>query len=683
VGGWRAVVEGTCGACGHRFVQDLPNGHALVYPTTLDLTTGDVVDPAGAVWFSSQLRAAWARPNGDPVAVERRGEAQNASAILANCLDPVYGHGLLKLLGVQRELERAESAAVVALVPAALAPIVPEAVDETWIVHGPVPRLRHWLLGLEERIASELDRFETCRLAALSPHPHPTTFDLESFVGHIDPKASGSPSVLLSLRPDRRWGRDQEQQMANVAELVARLSAALPTVGVAAVGAAQPGDLPASVDDRRVAHPTEEDERDWIARMRAADLVVGVHGSNLVLASGLARAVVELVPAERYSNYLQATLVTERDPILALDRHRALYGDAELADITGARVAEVSLSLLTGSERVELLMTGPAAGVGDGEVPLVRATPASPVSAPEPQASASPVSRAAQAAKARGGDLRNRVRGWRRQRALRYSGPLPVVLTDARGISFEMESSDEVTTFRRHHGHFESDELAFVARAVTAGATVIDVGANVGAFTAVLSRAVGERGHVHAFEPFAAARRRLARTIELNRLTNVIVDGRAVADEVGQAQLAEYGPGFESWSTLVPREIELDSGVLTARAVSEVATTTLDAYCHAAEIEAVALLKVDVEGAELRVLHGAARLLERNAIDIAIVEVADTTLGPAGASAADVTDLLEQHGLRPYVLASSGRLEPFRVTGPQLSLVNVIALSPSARERLA
>jgi FkbM family methyltransferase len=683
VGGWRAVVEGTCAGCGRRLVQDLPNGHALVYPTTIDLATGDVVDPAGAVWFSSQLREAWSRPDGDPVELERRGEVRGTSAVLANCLDPVYGHALLKLLGVQRELERAGDAAVIALVPAALASIVPEAVSEAWIVHAPFSRLRAWLLALEDRIGDELNRFETCRLAALPPHPHPTTFDLEHFVGHIEPKAAGSPSVLLSLRSDRRWGRDADQQMANVAELTARLRTAFPPVGVAAVGAAEGGDLPASVDDRRVACPTEEQELDWIARMRAADLVIGVHGSNLVLPSGLARAVVELVPAERYSNYLQATLVTERDPILALDHRRALYGDAELTDLSGARVADVAIALLTGAHRVESLMTGPAAGVGDGEVPLVTATPSSPARVVEPAATAGLAHRATEAARAHAAGAVHRLRTWKRERALRYNGPLPVVLSDARGVSFELERIDEVVAFRRHQGHFEQNELAFVARALVPGGATIDVGANVGAFTAVLSRAVGPSGYVHSFEPSGTARRRLLRTIELNQLTNVIVDPRAVADEVGRAELADYGPGFESWATLVPREIPFDTGVLTASTVSEVATTTLDRYCYEAGIEHVALLKVDVEGAELRVLRGAAPLLERGAFDVVMVEVADTTLGPAGATATDVTDLLEAHDLRPHVLEAPGRLVPFRVSGPQLTLANVVALSPSARERLA
>ena len=99
--------------------------------------------------------------------------------------------------------------------------------------------------------------------------------------------------------------------------------------------------------------PGESDERRWIGLMRGADLAVGVHGSNLVLASGLARATVELLPSERLGNFLQASVVIERDPLLALDRHRTIYGDALLDNITGARVADVAIAVLDGGPRLE------------------------------------------------------------------------------------------------------------------------------------------------------------------------------------------------------------------------------------------------------------------------------------------------------------------------------------------
>ncbi len=168
----------------------------------------------------------------------------------------------------------------------------------------------------------------------------------------------------------------------------------------------------------------------------------------------------------------------------------------------------------------------------------------------------------------------------------------------------------------------------------------------------------------------------------VNGEEGVAVNALAVADTAGSALLSDYGEGFESWSTLAPRSVDLEQGRLVARHEIEVHTTTLDDYCAEHEIERIDVLKVDVEGAELRVLDGARGLLDRRAIDFAVVEVADTTLQAAGASALEVVERLEAVGLRPHVVDERGVPRPFRVFGAQLELANVVAASAAARRRL-
>src|SRR5689334_4628596 len=92
IGGWRALVEGDCDACGHRILRDLPSGHGLVYPAALDLDTGVTHDPTASEWFAGQLREHWERPDGAPVELSVRGEVTGGALAIADCLDPVYGH---------------------------------------------------------------------------------------------------------------------------------------------------------------------------------------------------------------------------------------------------------------------------------------------------------------------------------------------------------------------------------------------------------------------------------------------------------------------------------------------------------------------------------------------------------------------------------------------------------------
>jgi FkbM family methyltransferase len=672
------LADGVCGSCGHRYLQDLPSGHGLLYPASLDLDTGETFQAGDAPWFSQALSPSWEHPDDGPVEFEISGRASGRGVVLLNCLDKVYGHSLLKLLNAARHLGDAERGLVV-LIPGALAPLVPAGVEETWVVREPSSRFSGWLLELEDILQGELDRLGDCLLSRAFPHPHPSTYSLDSFVGDVTPLRSGSPSIVLSLRSDRLWGVDKRDQAARVERLWDALTDAFPEASAVAVGASDLGQLPAGIDDATEAQPSADTERRWLGLMRGADLAIGVHGSNMLLPSGLARATLELMPASRYGNAFQATLLGSRDPITALVRHRVLYGSEDLADVAPEHVVEIAISVLRYGERSEHLLSGPAAGQGPGDVPSLDVQSPPPPVPPRQESVSLRRVRPLRAARR----LVDQARAGRqlRQRAseARAADP-PLIVNDVRGLAFELATHDEIQRFLVDGGHVEAVELRLASAYLEPGMIAIDAGANFGVFTATLAAAVGDSGAVHSFEPLAAARHRLERTIELNRLDNVMVNDLAVSDRSDTVTLFDYGPGYESWATMAPREIETAGGIVRAVTESSVQSTTLDRYCEQYGIERVDLLKIDVEGLEERVLLGAERLM-RGAVDLVILEVADTTLEAAGSRAHTVIDILERSGLRTYAL-DGGALRPFRVAGEHRSLTNVVAASAAARERL-
>ena len=653
VAGWRSLLEGSCPRCGHRYVQDLPAGHGLVYPATLDLATGETLAPPGATWFSQPLLEYWERPDDGKVAIRVERRATSARAILLNCLDPVYGHSVLKLLNASRDRDDDAQAGLIALVPGALAALVPDDVAEVWRVDEPPARSRRYLLELAARVDEELDRFEAVALSLAYPHPHPSTYRLDEHTASIEARREGEPMVVLSLRDDRRWGRTVIEQSRRVRALSRRLRARFPEVAVVAVGVGGRGRLPANVLDLRRARPTPADERAWLARLKAADLVIGVHGSNMLLPSGLAAATIELLPRFRYEAMLQATLLAEDDPLAALAHHRFVPGNDRLSDISAEMVAKLATGMLAERERFAQLMLGPVSGRVAG--------PAAPLrSGLQPDQTAA-------------------VRAARVASHWRALARPPLVLADRRGLRFELESEQEKEQFLLHAGHFEGREIDFLASYLRPGDTVLDVGANIGAFTAALARAVAPDGAVHAFEPHAPSRRRLERTVELNALEGVTVSPLVVGNDRSPVELATYGPGYESWTTTVPRAIDIPGRTLVPTGATRLASTSLDLYCAEHGIERIAVLKIDVEGGEPAVLGGARGLLGRGAVDIVLVEVSDNTL-PAGTRSSEVLAGLEESGFRTYVLEGSG-LVPFRSTG-RLEFANVIAASARARARL-
>lgn len=149
--------------------------------------------------------------------------------------------------------------------------------------------------------------------------------------------------------------------------------------------------------------------------------------------------------------------------------------------------------------------------------------------------------------------------------------------------------------------------------------TVFDVGANRGDYAlAVLERR--PRAQVHCFEPSQAAYEILARRLS-NRAT---LHRCALADVPGETLLYSSEPGSEL-SSLYNRDLRALS-IPFGDHSERVTVSTLDAEASKAGVSHVDLLKIDAEGAEARVIEGAAEMIEAGAIDVLVIEYGGTAL---------------------------------------------------------
>jgi FkbM family methyltransferase len=147
-------------------------------------------------------------------------------------------------------------------------------------------------------------------------------------------------------------------------------------------------------------------------------------------------------------------------------------------------------------------------------------------------------------------------------------------------------------------------EFGIIARHLRPGDTACDIGANKGSFIYWLSWSVGH-GRVVAFEPQPELARALVKICRVIRLDNVTVEAKAVYSHSGERDLF-LPTGHQPGASLNQAAMEAEN--FTTLSVPLVA---LDDYFGAAE--RVALLKIDVEGAELEVLKGAERILRQHA----------------------------------------------------------------------
>jgi len=140
----------------------------------------------------------------------------------------------------------------------------------------------------------------------------------------------------------------------------------------------------------------------------------------------------------------------------------------------------------------------------------------------------------------------------------------------------------------------EPSAISFIKKEVKNGMHVFDLGANIGWFTLVFSKLVGDTGHVYSFEPDPYTFKILEENIELNKLKNVSIFQLGISNKIGISKfsLVENQDGAN----------KLESKTNVENCI-KIKTTTIDAFCmeHNTKVD---FLKMDVEGSEPKVFEG-------------------------------------------------------------------------------
>jgi FkbM family methyltransferase len=244
----------------------------------------------------------------------------------------------------------------------------------------------------------------------------------------------------------------------------------------------------------------------------------------------------------------------------------------------------------------------------------------------------------------RDGDFANALRARRRKDDVMRVDM--VVLS--RNIKFDLTydpdfvSDSSTRAFLQYNGACEPEVVHLMRRVIRPGDFVIDGGANIGFLTMVMSRLVGDQGHVEAFEPSTLNFKKLRANLELNAVENVTVINRALWSDDAPVELHQSIDS--SASSLMPFE-----GVLNHIPVNGL---TLDKWCLAYE-QAPRLLKLDIEGAELQALQGADKMLTRG-IDFVVCEMNLVALERFGTTQTDLRDYMAGKGYSTFTLHENG-----------------------------
>ena len=245
---------------------------------------------------------------------------------------------------------------------------------------------------------------------------------------------------------------------------------------------------------------------------------------------------------------------------------------------------------------------------------------------------------------------------------------VPIVVPWLAGTQVGVTLGNDMSLCLYVGSSFEPNEFAFFDRVLRSGMTVVDIGANEGLYTLFAARRVGRSGRVIAVEPSSRERAILEANLARNRLHNVTVVPHALADTPGKAELKIASREHSGHNTL-GQLVYKDDAVVDRE---EVVVETLDALAERLNLTRIDIVKIDVEGAELKLLSGGRNLLSRQR-PILLIEANDEALKRQGASAEAVVDLLLSLDYQIQVFNESGMTEPW-MQGKTLS-ENIVAFA--------
>lgn len=154
---------------------------------------------------------------------------------------------------------------------------------------------------------------------------------------------------------------------------------------------------------------------------------------------------------------------------------------------------------------------------------------------------------------------------------------------------------------------YDALQVAWISNHLSEGNAAIDIGVGSGMYTLPMAAKCGRTGAVIAFEPDPTLVAMLRRNIELNpRLKPALVRDLAVSDQCGEEVF--YTRGGDGQSSLARSAVEFTAEHHVTQFKVEV--TTLDVATASTPVN---LVKIDAEGAEIRILRGARALLESDA----------------------------------------------------------------------
>lgn len=187
-----------------------------------------------------------------------------------------------------------------------------------------------------------------------------------------------------------------------------------------------------------------------------------------------------------------------------------------------------------------------------------------------------------------------------------------------------------------HYRQHEKKELEFMKKSIKKGDITLDLGANIGYYTIIMSKLVGEEGKVFAFEPDPNSIEVLKMNIELNNCKNVIIVQKAVHNEANKVKLY-----------ICDSDNRNNSMYMDYKDFIEVESIKLDDYFSNYN-GFINFIKMDIQGSEVNVLKGMSLVLQKNKNLIIVSEIFPQALTKAKSTTCEYIKILQDNGFKIF-----------------------------------
>lgn len=341
---WQGIhvgVESNCEKCQANYYQDLKVGHSISKPCSVDLDNFELFcreDPKG--WYSNPLKESLKSPNNKQIEFKKEIYTNHEKVILLNCIDYLYGHSLLKLLNAERHLKDNPDFGLIIIVPKFMEWMVPKGIAEKWVFDIPLKEGQEYFVEFNNSIQNEIKRFSQVYVSKAFSHPN--SFDITNFTG-VEKHNFQKDDFRITFiwREDRLWVNNLffekginklgieifkniliTWQKRKIIHLFLKLRKTFPDAKYTVVGFGKYKHFPSWIDNQIVHSFDANVEKKLCQVYSESRIVIGIHGSNMLLPSAHSDMTIDLMPNDRWGNFAQDILYQEDNVRMSTYRYR-------------------------------------------------------------------------------------------------------------------------------------------------------------------------------------------------------------------------------------------------------------------------------------------------------------------------------------------------------------------------